>query len=155
MKNGGVTYQNQDSRDETDTETGDQATGNDETKTVAGSLKSDTNEEDGATKDDGQSTTNPVGKVTGNEGTEEGTGRQDRCDKRLVGGGHDGGVRALDDLDEVVHTVDTGDITGVVSEEDTTEGGKGAHHVGLHGNGSLHAGDITRTVGYSTTRHLD
>ena len=48
-------------------------------------------------------------------------------------------------MDKIVHALDTADVTRVVAEEDTTEGGKGAHHVRLE----RHRGLDTRGVGRS------
>lgn len=54
--------------------------------------------------------------------------------------------QALELGDEVVHTHDTVDVTGIITEEDTTEGSKGTHHVGLPGDWRLNArvGDSVR-----------
>ena len=67
--------------------------------------------------------------------TEEGTGGKDGDDEGLVGGGKGiaggicGGVRGglTESAKPVVHLDDTRDGTGVVAEEDTTEGGEGGH----------------------------
>lgn len=58
-------------------------------------------------------------------------------------------------MDEVVHSHDTADVTTVVAEEDTTKGGKGAHHVGLESNGGLDAGDVGRAVRNCTSSHFE
>lgn len=62
--------QNKDSRDETDTETGNETTGNNHTQTSNSGLQSDTDAENEAAQDNGRATSNPVGKVTSDEGTE-------------------------------------------------------------------------------------
>jgi len=48
----------------------------------------------------------------------------------------------LDEGDEDAGSSDTVDVTGVVTEEDTTERGESAHQVGLPGDGSLDALNI-------------
>ena len=48
----------------------------------------------------------------------------------------------LDESDEDAGAGDTVDVTGIVTEEDTTERGEGAHEVGLPGDGSLDALNI-------------
>lgn len=59
--------------------------------------------------------------------------------------------------DEVWHSQDTTHPTGVVTEEDTTKGGKGTDEVGPHGNGGLEAGRVRRPRNddgsYSSSRH--
>lgn len=75
-------------RDETDTETGDQSTGNDQTElSIVGGLEDTSDDEDGATGNDGGSSTVPVGDIGGNDGTEESTGRQDGGDEGDFPGG--------------------------------------------------------------------
>jgi hypothetical protein len=81
--------ENDDGRDETDTETGNQTANNEESDSGRGDLQGDTNHEDTATADDGSTTTKPIGKITGDDGTEKGTGRENRSDERLVGGRDD------------------------------------------------------------------
>jgi hypothetical protein len=111
-----------------------------------------TNDVDNAASDDGPLATNDIGSVTGDEGTEEGTGREDRSDERQVATGEGGSAAscdlggdvgfALDQSDENLGASDTVDVSGIVTEEDTTERGKGAHQVGLPGDGSLDALNI-------------
>ena len=87
-----------------------------------------------------------VSDITGGDGTEEGTGREDRDDQRGVGGGDGLGLDAigetLDGSLEDGRTEDSIDITRVISEEDTSERGKGADQVGLEGDGRLDALDV-------------
>lgn len=112
-----------------------------------------TNDVDTASHDDSPLATNDVGHVAGNESTEESTSRENRSDQREVATGEgsrlasgelgiDEGI-ALNKADEDLRASDTVDVTGVVTEEDTTEGGESAHEVGLPGNGSLNALDIS------------
>lgn len=57
---------------------------------------------------------------------------------------------------EVLHTKDTGDITGVITEEDTTEGSESAHQVGLDSDRGLDAASVDAAHGgHSTTRHCE
>jgi len=53
---------------------------------------------------------------------------------------------AHDGIDEDLGAEDTVDVTGIVTEEDTTEGGEGAEEVGLPGDGGLDVLDILRGV---------
>lgn len=48
-----------------------------------------------------------------------------------------GGIGAFDGVDEDERTIDTVDVTGVVTEEDTTKRGKGTDEVCLPGDGSF------------------
>lgn len=69
-----------------------------------------------------------------------------------LGCGHT--YQVLKSSNEEVHTKDTGDITGVVTEEDTTKGSEGAHEVRLDSDGSLDAASVDAARrGNSTTRH--
>lgn len=43
----------------------------------------------------------------------------------------------LEPRNEVVHTHDTADVSGVITKEDTTKSGKGTHEIGLEGDGSF------------------
>lgn len=81
--------QNDDGRDETNTEACNQTASHDQTEPSRGSLKNDTDDEDSAASDDGGATAKPICKITGNQGTEEGTGRQDGGDQGLLPGGND------------------------------------------------------------------
>jgi hypothetical protein len=99
---------------ETDTETGNETTSNNQTKTVGGDLENNTDDVDEATNDDGPATTDGVSDITGNDSTEEGTGREDRSDERVVGTGESGLTSALNELDEDGRTSNTVDITCVV-----------------------------------------
>ena len=141
--------QDDDGRDETDTETSDKTASNDEAQARRGSLENDTDDEDEAAEDDGRTTTNPISEITTHKGAEEGTSRENRGDEGLLPRGEGGGADSLDGFDKVLHAHDTGNITGIVAEEDTTERGKDAHHVRLEGNGSLNAGDIALWHGLS------
>lgn len=58
---------------------------------------------------------------------------------------------ALNSLDEVLVAENTVDVTRIVTEEDTTEGGKGAEHVGLPGNGSFNVLDILSNAETAST----
>jgi len=145
--------QDDNGRFETDTETGDETTSNDQTETVRGDLENDTDNVDSATNDDSPATTDGVGDITSDNSTEEGTGREDRSNERVVRTGESIVASALDELDEDRRTGDTVDVTRVVTEEDTTEGGKGADQIGLPGDWSLNLIDI-RGGSKHSTRHV-
>ena len=69
-----------------------------------------------------------------------------------LGCGHT--YQVLKSRDEVLHTKDTGDITGVITEEYTTKSSESTHQVGLDGDGSLDADRVDAARrGNSTTRH--
>jgi len=57
--------------------------------------------------------------------------------------GADGSLDLLDEKRRVEHTVN---ITGIVTEEDTTEGCEGTKEVGLPGNGALSHVDISGSL---------
>jgi hypothetical protein len=75
--------------------------------------------------------------------------------QRLLPRGENCSFGAVDGVNEVIHALDTVDVARVVSEEDTTKGGKGAHHVRLEGDRSLDAIDIARAGWNCTARHDD
>lgn len=156
--------QDDDGRHEPDTEPGDQTARHDQTEAGRGGLKNNTDDEDNAADDDGGTTPDPVRKITAEESSEEGSGGENRDDKRfLPRGEHEvlgfrlRGVRhAADGVDEKVHPHHTADVTRVVSEEDTTKGRESAHEVGLHRDGRLNTIDIARRGKiYRSARHDD
>ena len=91
--------------------------------------------------------------------TEEGTGGEDGDDERLLARGEveaEGMVGAVGRVtkgaEPVVHLHETGDGTGVVTEEDTTKGGEADH--GNTSEAVLWSGGAdTGTGGCWTTRH--
>jgi len=145
-----------DGGDETDTGTGDQTTDDHDCEGGGSGLEDTSDGEDGAAQDDGQAATDEVGNITSGDGTKESAGGQD--------GGHEGLVRGWDDelllvglvlgggdvgesilrifetgveTDEVWHSQDTTHPSGIITKEDTTEGGEGTHEVCLDGHGGL------------------
>jgi len=130
---------------ETDTNTGDQATSDNQTKTVAGAgghLEDNAAHVDETADDDGPFTANEVGDIAGDNSAKEGTAGENRDDQRLVGRGQSGGVGALDDMDEQLGAIDTVDVTRIVTKEDATEGSKGTDQVGFPGDWRLDAVNI-------------
>lgn len=110
-------------RNETDTETSEETTGNEHGLSSSGSLENDTKVEDNrAGEHKTVATTEFIGDRRSSQGTEEGTGRENRDDERLLGGSDLRGVGGSKLLLEVVHGQNTRDGTGVISVEDTTEG---------------------------------
>jgi len=133
--------ENDDGRDETDTETGNDTTDDDGGETFSSKhLDDDSDEVDGTTGDDGGPSSDHVGGVTGDDGTKEGTGRQDRDDERGLGSTDLFGADTLDSIDEDSGRQDSVDVTRVITEEDTSKRGKGAHEVGLQGDRRLDDG---------------
>lgn len=84
--------ENDDGRDETDTETGDQTTDDQQGDGSGGRLENNTDNENTTSSDDGCPTPEPIGQITSDESTEECTGREDGCDERFLPGGNDEGV---------------------------------------------------------------
>lgn len=164
--------QDDNGRDETNTETSNDTTGSHDTNTSRSSLEDTTDGEDTAANDDGETTANEVGNVTSDDGSEEGTSRENRGYERGRARGNDeaGGVcfqliaretsvlgvsLAGVLLDEVGHGKDATHPTSVISEEDTTKGREGDDEVGPDGDGRLDAIDIARPTdgNNSSTRH--
>jgi hypothetical protein len=100
-------------------------------------LDDDTDHVDDSTEDDSPLAADVVGQITGDDGAEESTSRENGGDEGLVALAQRLGTLALNGLDEDLGTVDTVDVTGVVPEEDTAERREGAHQVRLPGDGSL------------------
>lgn len=63
--------------------------------------------------------------------------------------------RLLELLDEVVHSHNTVDISGVISEEDTSKSSKGTHEIGPEGDGGLDTPRVSRRHHDTTTGHDD
>lgn len=134
-------------------------------------VKALTNDIDGAADDNGPLATNDVGDITSNEGTKEGSSRENGDDERGVVAGNGastaGGVQTLradgtlDLLNEERGVEDTVDVTRIITvehlisyiqrigaasslpEEDTTEGSKSTEHVSLPGDRCLSHVDIS------------
>lgn len=152
--------QNNNGGDETDTETSNQTTGNHDTEASGGSLENSTDDEDTAARNNGGTTTDEVGKITSDDGSEEGTSRENRSDQRLlplcddesgfaVGFDLIGVVREARELvigiflsgillNEVVHSKNTSHPTCIISEEDTAKGGESDDEVSSHGHWGFH-----------------
>ena len=105
-------------------------------------LDDDTEDVDEATKNDGPLPPKNVSDIARNYGAEEGSAREDGDDQGLVRRREGVLVGAFDNFDELGAAIDTVDVTGVVTEEDTTEGGEGTDEVGFPGHWSLDAIDI-------------
>ncbi len=157
-----------DGGNETNTSTSDETTDRHQSEPSGCSLQNTADGEDEAAHDDGHATTDKVGNITSNDGSKEGTGRQNGGGQRLVAGGqmegllvgivvgHLGvGVGETGVLaNKVRHTEDTSHPSSVITEEDTSKRSKGAHQVGLDGDGGLD----TRGIGgprdhHSSARH--
>ena len=146
--------ENDDSRDEPDTESGNQTTGDQETQTCGCSLQDDTDHEDGASNDDGQPAADEISYITGNDGAKESTGGKDRGDEgvsRCFQGESSGllvssirrGVWFASLLvDKIRHCFHAVDVARVIAEVDTTKGSKGDHEISLPGNWGFDAVDI-------------
>lgn len=116
---------NDDGRDETDAKSGNETTNDDGGEGGRRKhLNNNSDHVDDAARDDGHATTEAVGEVTGDEGTEEGAGGQDGDDEGCGRGTDFGGVGAFDGADEDLGGEDTVDVSGVISEENTSERGE-------------------------------
>src|SRR5690606_34633059 len=85
---------------------------------------------------------NPVGDITGDDGAQEGADGEDGDDERLVAVPDLGGTGVLDGVLEDLGAEHTVGVTGVITEEDTADGGEGAEEVGLPGDGGLDVLDV-------------
>lgn len=76
--------ENDNGRDESNTGSANDTASTHDTEASGSSLENATNNENETAGNDGDSTSNEVGKVTGDESTEEGTSRQNGCSQRLI-----------------------------------------------------------------------
>ena len=109
------------------TQTGEDAAHDEEGKREGSGLHGDTGGEDEDGEDDRPSPTEEICGGGGKESTEESTGGQDGDDEGLLGGGdgaRSGGVGFAKGTQPILHGLDTGNDTGIITEEDTTEGGE-------------------------------
>ena len=137
--------QNDNSRLETSTKTSNQTTSNNDTEGITASasnqLDDNTNSINNAADDDSPLATNHIGHITSDQCTEESSSRQNRDDQRRMGCAQSITTR-IDHIDEHLGPIDTVDVTGVISKEHTTQGGKGAKQVGLPSNWRLNGVDV-------------
>lgn len=130
------------SGDQTNTETGEEAASKEERQGGGGSLEDDAKVENPGGGDQGPAATDGVGEKGREEGTEEGAGRENRHDSGLLRG-RDAGVavgihvarREL--FFPEVHSEDAANGARVVAEQDTAKGDKGADHNGGPGRAGL------------------
>jgi hypothetical protein len=78
---------------------------------VRGNLKNNSDDVDEATDDDSPATTNGISNITSDDSSEEGTGRENGSDERVVGTRESLYARTLNELDEDGRTSDTVDVT--------------------------------------------
>ena len=163
--------QNDNGRDEPNTGTANDTAGAHETEASRSSLENAANDKNHTARDDGGSTSNEVGDVTGNDGAEKGTTGQDGGRQGLVTCGQveclfSGRVvgvvwvwvrHASVLTDEVWHCQDTTHPAGIITKEDTAKGSKGTDQVGSHGDWGLEARRVRRPRNdngcYSSSRH--
>ena len=144
-----------------------QATNHDEShiRPMGCRLEDNTNDEDAAAGNHSGTSSKPISKVTSNQCTKKGTSRQNGGDQRILVGRQSKGVflgltgiesRRLQSgilTDENIHAFDAVDIARVIAEEDATERGKDAHHVGFPCRGSLDALRLVGSCGDCPARH--
>lgn len=163
--------QNDNGRDETNTDSANDTARAHKTEARGGSLENATDHEDATAGNDGGPTSNEVGNVTGDKSPEKGTEGENGGGQRLIAcwqmeslfgsvvvGGVLVRVRQAGILaDEVWHGQNTTHPARVVTEEDTTKGGKGTDQVGPQGDGGLEPRRVRRArndnVCYSSSRH--
>lgn len=95
--------ENDDSRDKSNTETGNETTGNKKSDAGRSGLQNDADDENGAARDDSNPTTEPISQITGDEGTEESSSGENGNDERLSRGRNRGGI--LGAVSEILETV--------------------------------------------------
>lgn len=143
-------------RDDSDTETSDNSTG-DKGSPVRNELNSDTDEEDAASADETELSTERVTDGVGQEGTEEGSGRENRDDEGLVTGGEvilgrrvkvGIGTVGSKDLEPSGHSNDSRDGSSVEAEQNSTKGCKGSEQ---DGESSVLALNTTPSTGGSSS----
>ena len=140
--------QNDNGRDESNTSTANDAASAHDTEASGSRLEDATNGENATAGNDGGSASDEVGDVTGDEGAEKGPAGQNGRGQRLIAcwqmksfdGSGVRGVRVRQAsvlTNEVFHGQNAAHPSGVVTEEDTTKGRKGADEVGPKGDGGL------------------
>ena len=116
----------------TNAPTGEDTTHDEERDSLSGGLHDDTNGEDSDSEDDGPSPTEDVCGGGGEKSTKESTSGQDGDDEGPLGWSDGarpvGGIECTEGAQPVLHGLDAGDDTGIVTEEDTTKGGKDCLH---------------------------
>ena len=115
-------------RDHSDTPTGEDTTHDEERNSGGSGLHRDTSGEDEDGEDNGPPSTEDICGRGGGESTKEGTCRQDGDDEGLLRRG-DGAYPSdwiwfAEGTQPVLHCLNTGDDTGVITEEDTAKGGE-------------------------------
>lgn len=130
------------------------AASNEELPSGRRDLEDTTHNEDPASGNDRGTTAKVIGKVTGDDGTKEGSGREDGCDERLDGrrkgkaldfGCRCPGTRNRKSsvkVDHIVHTHHTGNVPHVVPKKYPTECSESARHVSFGCDRSLDELDI-------------
>ena len=147
--------QNDNCRNEANANSANDPPGAHESKTGGGSFENATDDEDPATCDDGGSTSNEIGDITGDQSAKKGAEGENGGGQRLIAcwqmEGFDGGVIVGVGVglagiltDEVRHGQYTTHPARVIAEEDTTKGSKGANEIGAHGDGGLEARHVGR-----------
>ncbi|KAH3674048.1 hypothetical protein OGATHE_002028 [Ogataea polymorpha] len=123
-----------------------------------GNLERNTDRVDTAAGHNNGSSSKHVGQVSGTHSTKKGTCRKNRSNKRFLRRSNDkrGVIVAVfhlssEFMDKVVHTHDTGNVTGVVSEKDTSKRTKGAHKISSHSQGSLDSVNVSSSCHTSNT----
>ncbi|KAG7847878.1 hypothetical protein KL941_002057 [Ogataea angusta] len=119
--------QNDHGRNKTNTKTSYDSSHGKQSHRGGGDLEHNTDRVDTAAGHNNGSSSEHVGQVSSKHGTNEGTCRKNRGDKGFFRRGNDKRRIAIalfhfasELMDKVVHTHDTGNVTGVVSEEDTS-----------------------------------
>ena len=114
-------------RNHSNTPTGEDAAYDEKRESGSSGLHGDTGREDEDSEDDGPPSAEEICSGRGEESTEEGTSGQDGDDEGLLrrsDGTHPTGVGFTEHAQPVLHGLDTRDDTGIITKEDTTEGGE-------------------------------
>lgn len=123
------------SRDETDTETTENTANDEERYSCRSGLHGDTDDEDGGGDNNAHFAAEEITDDGTNERTKESPGGKGGDDEGLTRGGEDeavdgsGRVRGGTERGEPAgHGLDTSDVASVITEENTTKGGKSNLH---------------------------
>lgn len=156
--------QNDNGGDETNAQPSNETTNDHDGQSGRCDLEDTSDCENQASHDDRQPTSDKIGDIAGDDGAKEGPGGQNGRGQRLVAGGQvevgDGGLvvgvgvlQAGVLPDEVFHAQDAGHPSGVITEENTTEGGKGTDQVSFGGDRRLDTRGIRRPGDDDWCRH--
>lgn len=126
---------NDDGTLETDSNTSDDTTTDNYTKSTSPNtskhLNDNTDDVDKAASNNSPFAANSVGDIASNDSAKEGTSGENRNDQRLVRRLEGLGTGKFDEVNKLLGAIDTVDVSRIITEEDTTKGGESAKEVCL------------------------